>query len=324
MIARMTFAAMLAAALAASTAPCSGQVYSIATNPQGSLVYPAGAAVAKVANDKLKLQMRVQPMAGSSTYVPLLNSGEIEFGVVNVEETMAAVAGLRAFAGKPNPNLRVLTVLFQIPISYFVPADSAIRSLRDLKGMRLPGGYVGQATVRYLQEALLASVRLPVEDVKQVPVVNAVQGVDAVTAGKADACMMPPGAPQVQQAHVELAARGGIRYIPIDASPEALAILRKYLPMRPLVLQPAPHLVGVMAPTTVMSYSTYLVASDKVPSEIAYRLVQALHESRDDLVKITPILNRFDPKAMTEPVDAPWHPGAVKFYTEVGQWPPKA
>ena len=100
---------MIGIALAAFlSAPASAQIYSVATNPQGSLIYTAAAAIAKVASDKAKMQLRVQPMAGSSTYVPLLNTGEVDFGLVNVEETLAAVRGKSAFEGRPNPNVRVV------------------------------------------------------------------------------------------------------------------------------------------------------------------------------------------------------------------------
>jgi uncharacterized protein len=303
--------------------PAAAQVYALATNPQGSLIFTAGAAVAKVANDKIKMQIRVQPMAGSSTYVPLLNSGEVEFGLVNVEETLAATHGRSAFDGRPNPNIRVVAILFQLPLSFLVAADSPYKSIRDLKGARLPSGYVGQQTVRVTQDALLASVGLEMKDVTSVPVVNAFQAVDALREGKVDAANIGPGTGQIQQAHVELSSRGGVRFLSIDSTPEALGIMRKFLPMRPIVVQPAPNLPGVIGPTTVMGYSMYLLASDKTPDDVVYQLVKMLHESRDDLIKITPILNRFDPNTMTEPLNANWHPGATKFYVEVGQWPPK-
>ena len=45
--------------------------------------------------------------------------------------------------------------------------------------------------------------------------------------------------------------------------------------------------------------------------------------SKEDLVKGQPVFRGFDPKAMTQEIEVPWHPGAIKFYKEIGQWPPK-
>jgi hypothetical protein len=73
-----------------------------------------------------------------------------------------------------------------------------------------------------------------------------------------------------------------------------------------------------------MTYSMYASTNAKVPEEVVYRLVKMLHQSHDDLKKVTPVLNNFDPRGMSEQVDVPWHPGAIKFYTEIGQWPPSS
>jgi TRAP transporter TAXI family solute receptor len=321
MFVRTIMAGILASCLAH---PAAAQVYALATNPQGALTFNAGAAVAKLANDKLKLQLRVQPMAGSSTYAPLLNTGEVDFGFLNVEETLGAFHGQRSFAGKPGPNLRVLVALFPLPVAYIVPADSPIKSMKQLKGMRLASGFVGQQTLKVLQVVMLESVGFSMKDITEIPVVNTIQGIEALRDGKVDAAMTGVGVAQVQQAHVDLSSRGGVRYLPIETSPEALNVLRRIVPTRALEMQPAPHLPGIVGPTPVLSYSMYLLANQKVPDDVAYALVKMLHESRDELVKITPILTRFDPKAMTEKLDAPWHPGAIKFYTEIGQWPPPA
>jgi hypothetical protein len=315
----------LAGALALAVvamAPASAQVYSFATNPQGAVNYSAGAAVAKVAADKIGMQIRVQPTAGSSTYVPLMNAGEVDFGILNPEESVAAVHGRRNFDGKPNPNLRVLAVLFQLPLSVLVPNDSPIKKLSDLKGKRLPSGYVGQLTLKVMQDRLLDAAGLGMDDVIGVPVVNGFKGTEVMAEGKADAAVIAPGVAQVQKANVDLAARGGVRFLSIEPTPEQLKILRKEFPMRPVVLQPAAHLAGIVGPTSVMMYSMYLIGNAKLPDEVVYKLVRMLHENRDELVKVTPLMNRFDPKAMTEQLDAPWHPGAMKFYGEVKQWPP--
>ena len=308
--------------LLSATGTNAQQVMSIASNPQGSVFYSASVGIAKVIDEKLKTQVRVQPMGGSSTYIPLLNRGEVELGLTNVDDARTAFAGKGSFR-EPNPNLRLITVMFPLPLSVVVPADSPIKTIADLKGKSLPGSYVAQTTGRILQEAILASAGLTPKDVREVPAPNLFAGVDLMAAGKVDAATTAPGVAQVQKAHAELKSRGGVRFLNVDTSPAALAEMRKFLPVRPLVLEPAAHMAGVIGPTTVMSYSIFLTANDKMPDEQAYQLAKMLHESRDDLVKATPALNRFDPNRMGEDIGVPYHPGSVKFLTEIGQWPPK-
>jgi TRAP transporter TAXI family solute receptor len=319
---KLRLIAMTAAATTIAL-PATAQVYSMGSNPQGSLFFQASAAIAKVAYDKLSLQIRVQPMAGSSTYIPLINTGEVDFGLTNVDDTLNSYRGTGNFAGKPNTNLRVIGVIFPLPLGLLVAADSPIKTTKDVKGLRLPSNYPGQTTGRVLQDAILASAGLSMDDVRPVPVVNLFQGVEQLGKGNVDAAVIGPPVAQIQQANVDLASRGGVRFISLEDSPAALAAMRKFLPVRMLRMDPAPVLVGVTAPTNFMAYSIYLSTSSKMSDETVYKLVKTLNANEEELKKITPVLTRFSPKAMTENVDVPWHPAAIKFYTEVGQWPPK-
>jgi TRAP transporter TAXI family solute receptor len=318
--ARYVVGSLLALLIAA---PAGAQVYSMGSNPQGSLFFQASAAVAKVAHEKLAMQIRVQPMAGSSTYIPLINSGEVDFGLTNVDDTLNSYRGTGNFDGKPNKNLRILSVMFPLPLGILVPADSPAKAVKDIKGMRIGSGYPGQTTGRVLQDAILASVGLTMADMRAVPVVNLFQAVEQLGKGSIDAAVIGPPVSQIQQANVDLASRGGVRFISLDDTPQALAAMRKFLPVKIMTMNPAPVLVGVVAPTNFMTYSIYLSTNAKSNDEAMYKLVKALHENADELKKITPVLNRFNPKEMTEKVDVPWHPAAIKFYTDIGQWPPK-
>lgn len=302
--------------------PASAQVYTMASNPQGSLYFSASAAIARVAADKLKMQIRVQPTAGSSTYIPLLNNGEVDFAFTNGPDTLDAIAGNGLFEAKKSPNLRVVSAVFPLLTSVLVPADSPVKGPKDLKGLRMPATYVGQTIGKLLQDAILASADLTMADVRPVPVVNMFQGTEGLGKGTVDAAVITPGVAQVQQAGVDLASRGGVRFIPLDPSSAALAKMRKHLLVKPMRLEPAPHLVGVTEPTWFIAFHIYLMTNEKMPDETVYRLAKMLHASYDDLVKITPVLLRFDPKQMTDQLDVAWHPGAIKFYSEIGQWPP--
>jgi hypothetical protein len=321
----MKVISLLAMALTATawSPSAMAQIFAMGSNPQGSLFFQASAAVAKVAQEKAGMQIRVQPMAGSSTYIPLINTGEVDFGLTNVDDTLSSYRGIGNFASKPNPNLRILAVMFPLTLGVLVPGDSPAKNVKDIKGMRIGSGYPGQTTSRVLQDAILASVELTMADMRGVPVVNLFQAVEQLGKGGVDVAITGTPIAQVQQANVDLASRGGVRFISIDDTPQALAAMRKFLPVRVLKVDPAPVLVGVIAPTNFMTYSIYLSTNAKSNDEAIFKLVKTLHENAEELKKITPVLNRFNPKEMTEKVDVPWHPAAIKFYTEIGQWPPK-
>jgi TRAP transporter TAXI family solute receptor len=313
-------AAVIACGLASAAE--AQEIRVIASNPQGSVFYAASVAIGKLMDEKLKMQVRVQPMAGSSTYIPLLNRGEADFGLTNVDDSMTSFKGTGNFR-QPNPNLRLMAAVFPLTLGVIVANDSPIKTMSDLKGKSMPWGYNAQTTGRVLQQAVLATAGLTMDDVKQVPTQSLFSGVDLLGEGKVDAATIAIGTSQGQQANVKLASRDGIRFLNVDSSPEALARMRKILPARPITIQPAPHAVGIVAPTTIMAYSIFFSTGAQMPEDVVYDIVKAIHAGKEDLVKGHPVFRSFDTSRMTEEIGVPWHPGAIKFYKEIGQWPPK-
>ncbi|MBM3487626.1 MAG: TAXI family TRAP transporter solute-binding subunit [Alphaproteobacteria bacterium] len=309
--------------LVALTGAAAAQVVTIGSNPQGALLYNVAVAVAKVMDEKMAVQARVQPMAGTSTYLPLMNRAEMDLGLANVDELQTAVAGTAAFEGKPNPNLRVVATLFPLPLGLAVPADSTVRRTADLKGLRMGGGYPGQTTARVVQEAMLANGGLGSADIRPVPMVNLFAAIEGLAQGKVDAAVISPSSAQVHKAHTDLAGRGGLRFVSIETDAAAVERMRKLIPSRPMQLQPSPQHPGMAAPTWTMAYSMFVLANNQTADDLVYRLAATLHKSRDDLARTVPALAAFDPARMTERVAATWHPGAARFYREIGQWPPR-
>jgi len=276
-----------------------------------------------VIDEKVGRQARVQPMAGSSTYIPLLNRGEMNFGMANVDDARTAFAGTGNFDGRPNPNLRLVTILFPLALTILVPGDSPIRKIEELKGIRMPAGFQSQLTGRVVQEAILATAGLSTADMRQVPVVNLFAGVEAMAAGRIDAATINAGIGQVQKAHADLAGRGGVRFISINTTPEAVARMQAIMPSRPMLVQPAAHRTGVQEPTWFMAYDAFITTHVGESAELVYQLTKALHANKDMLVSVGRFLSDFNPQRMVDEIGVPYHPGAIKFYTEIGQWPPR-
>lgn len=320
---KISFVAAVVAACSLGPGPAGAQhVYSFVANPQGSQNYSVSVALAQVMDKKLGMQLRVVPMGGSSTFVPLLDRNEAEFGMLNVEETRTAYNGTGTFKRR-SPNLQILSVMWPLTISVLVPVDSPIKSIAELKGKRMPTGFKAQQIGVTIQNALLANAGLSPADVQGLPTASLFAGVDLMATGKADAATISVGIGQVQEANVKMASNGGVRFLSIDTSAAAMARLTKHFIAYPLRLDPAPSLAGITAPTTVMAYDMFLLTNQKMSEDVAYKVIKTLHDSYEELRKITPIMDRFNPARMTTDIGVPYHPGAIRYYKEIGQWPPK-
>jgi TRAP transporter TAXI family solute receptor len=316
---------VMVAAVAAGTISVAEaqQVRVIAANPQGSIFYSASVAIGKLLDDKLQMQVRVQPMAGSSTYIPLIDRGEADFGLTNVDDSMNSFKGTGSFR-QSNPSLRLIAAVFPLTLGILVPGDSPIKTMNDLRGKTLPWGYNAQTTGRVLQQAVLATAGLTMDDVRTVPTQSLFSGVDLLAEGKVDAATIAVGTAQGQRANVSLAAHGGVRFLNVDATPDALARMRKLLPARPITLQPSPANVGVVAPTTIMAYNVFFTTNARLPDDLVSNIVKVLRSGKEELIKGHPVFRGFEPGRMNEEIGVPWHPGAIKVYQEIGQWPPKS
>jgi TRAP transporter TAXI family solute receptor len=318
-------AAALAALLAstAALAPAArAEVTVIASNPQGSIYYTVCAAIAKEMDANLHMSVRVQPMGGSTVYIPILNRGEVDFALTNIFDTMTAYAGTHNFK-IANPNLRVVAAMFPITAAYLVPTDSPVKTIADLKGRTLPGVFKAQTIGLVLQASVLATAGLTEKDVRIIPTATQFSGVDLLADGKVDAALISVGTGQGQKANVQLSSHGGVRFVDIGNAPVAVAGLKKFMPGRPFLLQPSPARLGIRTPTYVMAYDVFLTTNAKMTDETAYRIARLLHGGKDRMVQTAPALVDMNPDRMTSEIGVPWHPGALRYYKEIGQWPPK-
>jgi TRAP transporter TAXI family solute receptor len=310
----------LAAALCAGVAHA--QSVGIAASNPGSLYHSTGTAVAKLANDIAQMRATVYPFASATIYLPAVNAGEYAFGISNVEELRVAVLGIEQFKGRPYADLRATAILYPLRVTYFVRKDSDIHTMADLKGKRVTDGYGSQKTVPPILDALLATGGLTRADTQPVNVPNVVGGAEAFIQGKADAFFFALGAAKVEEANASV---GGIRALGVPNTPENLAKVQRHFPPAYLRAEkPSPRNVGVLEPIHAMAYDGVLVASVKTPEDVVYRMVKAMHGHKKVMAAVFGAMNLFDPQDMAKPLGPiQWHPGAVRFYTEQGAWPPK-
>lgn len=314
--------AFTAFALTAMTGTAVAQTIGMGVGRQGFWTYSAGAAISKVASDA-GVRMRVQPHSGTTVYVPSINAGQLEFGLANHLETFQAVNGVGLWKDKQLPNLRVVGVISPLRVGMFVRKDSPIKSLQDLRGKRVPGDYSSQRIVHLLITAFLSNAGMTFKDVEMVKVPNVVRGANDFAAGKTDTFMFALGAGAVAKT---AASVGGIRMLNVDTSPKSMENLHKFVPVGYVdVVNPAPHLVGVNEPTKVFSYDYLALASAKTSDKLVYTVTKAMHDHKKALAASFKPLQEFKPDHMAKDLgtNVRYHPGAIKYYKEIGAWPPK-
>ncbi len=315
------FTLVAVAALLTSTGYA--QTLGIGTSSPGSITHSTGSAIAKLITQEVKIQTRVQPHGGNSAFVPAVHAGEVDFGLANAFEMKDALAGTGIYKGQVLKDLRVVAVLMPLRTAFFVAKDSPVKSIKDLKGKRVPGRWTSQKVIRYITAGLLANAGLSYDDVKMVPVPNVIRGADDFIQGKADTFFFAVGSGKVREAGAKV---GGLRALTVDPSPEAVARLREHLPVGyPLLLQPSKSNYGINEPTYVAAMDFLFLSSTKVSEDVIYKVTKALHGGKKALfASFKPLGANFSPDKMAKKLPAgEYHPGAIKFYKEVGLWPPK-
>jgi len=295
------------------------QQVGIATSNPGSLFHNIGTAIAKVANDA-GLNTTIQPATSPNQYLYVVNSGDIEFGVGNLQEFNFALEGKGWFDGTPNPNLRVVGLIMPLREAIFVRKDSDIMTIADLKGKRMVDGYTAQQTILPQLDALYATAGLTRADMQPVQVPSVVAGANSFMAGDSVGFIFAHGAGKVREAD---AAVGGLRALPIENTPENEAAIKKHWPVGFITkMQPGPASPGVLEEGYFIAYPQLVFTNKEVSDDIAYEMAKVVYENPKALGGVFPPFNAFNPKEDMVGDTSPgeYHPGAIKFYKEVGIW----
>ena len=274
-----------------------------------------GRTLAAAISEVGELQIRPQELANTADYIPLVNAGEIEFGIANVVQLTYAVNGTGMSEGRPNSNLKMVATLMPFRSAYIVRKDSDIKSVEDLKGRRVPV-FADKALVDYVTKGYFANANMSLDQVDGVAVPNFPRMWASFAEGSADVAIVVVGAANSR----EYDASFGIRYLSFENTPEALARTRKFLPQMYLQEMPAGSVPGIDKPTNVNVFDYTLFAGKDVSDDMVYKSVKALWEKEADLLAAGPFWNGFMKEKMSTPLGLTYHPGAIKFYKEMGVW----
>lgn len=206
---------------------------------------------------------------GSTENVPRLEAGTLDIALVQGEVVHESLSGI----GRPPARLDIVTAMYPTAGLFVVRADSAVRTIADLRGQPIAWGAQGSGLVilgRYVMDGLgLDAAR----DFRPVYLERAGDGPAMVLDGRVAA---PWGGGAGWPGFVTMATSApGARFIAPDRA-EIQRILARHPFLRP-VTQAANSFAGqTMAIDSVGSWS-FVLARPDLDAAVGYRIARALH-----------------------------------------------
>lgn len=306
------FSIALTAAIAFG-ATAQAQELSIATGGTGGVYYPFGGGLAEVIGRHVEGYTASAEVTGASVEnMALISRGDSDIGFVLADTAYAAFNGTDPFAERPMPETRALASIYPNAVQLVVLAESPINSLEDLRGQRVSVGAPGSGT-EVNAAALLEANGITYDDF-DAQRLNFNETADALRDGDIVAGFWSVGPPT--SSIMNLAATRSIRLIPISEEEMANAVELEPV-FAPYTLQAGIY-DGITEDVPTISIPNVLVVHEDMDEELAYQVTKAMFENVDELIAIHPAANDTTVEFSLSSTPVPLHPGALRYYEEVG------
>ncbi|MEC7764977.1 MAG: TAXI family TRAP transporter solute-binding subunit [Pseudomonadota bacterium] len=293
------------------------QPVTIASNPPGTDSNTVSAGIANYLSGQ-GMQAVVRPYAGTGVYGPLITTPEVSMGLLTGADAFMQYSG--ADDREPLTTLRALFRAFPLPYGYFVRCNSEITNISGLAGKRVAVDIQANASLGPINRAILASSGLGEDDLEFVTVGNLPSGIQGVVDGNLDAMSVAAGIARMQEANAT--TPGGICYLELDGENATQAELEKSVfGLTTYTIEPGPVFPEITDPVKIASLDFFMTADASMSDDQAYAVVKAMHENWAALQEDYPTLRKAPLDGLASATNGvPFHPGAIKYFEEVGLW----
>lgn len=289
---------------------------SIGTAPPGGAFFVVGGALSEVLNTSGAEVWRVTAEAtkGTQENIRRLSSGELDFALANAAISYFAVRGEGAW----EQTHSVASVMTLAPnVAFFVaPATNGLAAISDLSGRRVVVGPAG-AGFEYFLGPILAAHGVTYDDFTPL---NATQAgaVDLLADGAAAAAFLGGAVPT--SSITQAATSQDVVFLPFD--PAARESLIETYPFFAAAVVAAGAYPGQDEDFAGLNVgSMHLIARSDTDEELVYQVTKTLYEQRAQVVERHPAGRAINPANAARDTGTPFHPGAERYYREIGIWP---
>ncbi|MEM7407749.1 MAG: TAXI family TRAP transporter solute-binding subunit [Pseudomonadota bacterium] len=332
----LLLSALLCALVAHSHAETPDRVFRLGTGGIGGTYFPIGSLLSQaISAPRNSDDVPAGSVVGGLLVVPQISNGsianvrDVRKGILDGALVQADVAhwayqGTGMFStGPAHARLRALGYLYAESLHLVASVESGIRSVADLRGRRVSLDESGSGT---LHDAvlILGYYGIDLSDIRPT-YLKPTFAARALASGDLDAFFIFAGYPAA--AVSQLAGTAGARLVGIEgAAIDAVLTSHPYFDRG--VIPAGIYGAGIIpagmykgnGDTPTLTVGAQLVVTDRLSEELAYQMTRALwHERTMRLVtEGHPKGVEIDPRSALNGVTLPLHPGAARYYREVG------
>jgi TRAP transporter TAXI family solute receptor len=276
--------------------------------------YPLGAILTDFWSKKIDyIKATSQASNGSVQNLNFIKQGEAQLSLTPIGTLFQAVNGEQSFEGNKVDNVTILAGLYPNVNHLVARKGSGIKTISDIAGKNFVPGATGSATELESRHTLWA-YDVDYEKVNK-NFVGFTEATDLMRNKQVDAAMVMAGVPTAAVTEMLATADGQL----LSYSDEAIAKLQAEYPWTADYTIKANSYENQPEDVRTVAQFNFLVAHKDIPEDVAYDLVKAFWENLKELEGTHAVVKQFDVQnALKGAGDIPIHPGAAKYYKEVG------
>ncbi|MDR3161284.1 MAG: TAXI family TRAP transporter solute-binding subunit [Spirochaetaceae bacterium] len=284
----------------------------MATGGSTGTYYAYGSAVGQILTEKTKIPITIQSTGASKANILLIAANEVELAIVQNDVMDYAYKGTELFAGEQVTAFSAMAGLYAEVCQIIANPGSGIATVADLKGKNVSVGDAGSG-VEFNAQQILSAYGISFDDIGKQNLSFAASA-DALRDNKIDAFFCTAGAPTT--AVVDLAIGKDIILLEIDDAHAAQ--LMKEFPFYTQYPVPGGSYRGVSQDTKTLAVKATFIVSNKLSEETVYQLTKNLFESRAEIISAHAKGTELSPPYGVGGISIPFHPGAAKYFREIG------
>jgi TRAP transporter TAXI family solute receptor len=311
----------LVVTLAFLTASCSKEEATslrIGTGGVQGTYQVTGRALARVVNANWAMteyQLKSETSSGSVSNINAIAAGDVQFGIAQADHQYQAVKGTGDWSDAgPQQDLRAIFSIYTESVTLLAGGDSDIRAIDDLKGKLVDIGSSGSGTRRNAIDVLRASGidwRNDIQAREESPDDRLAK----FMGGELDAFFYTVGHPNMETKFATFSVRG-VRMIPLT-NIDGLIAENPYF-LRVLIPKELYPMARNEVDIETIGVNATLLTSAKVSEDVVYAFTKAAFENLEALTEFDTNFDALLNDKFLEGLTAPIHPGALKYFREIG------